>query len=187
MKTGAFKIAALYTLAGIVWITLSDQALLCMREHFNLNFVLFLSSIKGIGYVLITGLMLYHLISLYTKRLAESEEQYRSYFEDHPRPQWIINRRTMLFIAANNAAITQYGYSREEFLKMSALDIWPHDEAKESIMAFRELSIGLNDIGVRHHLKKDGTLINVNVAVQVLSKGHTDNVRVSAFMVPAEI
>lgn len=180
MRTGASKIACLYALAGILWITLSDRILFVMQSHFNLGFVLFLSSIKGICYVLITGIMLYKLISLYTKRLAESEEQYRSYFEAHPQPQWIINRRTMLFVAANNAAINLYGYTREEFLKMSALDIAPQGDAKESILIFRELKPGLNDIGLRRHFKKDGTQVHQKITIQVLEKGHTENVMVTA-------
>jgi PAS domain S-box-containing protein len=183
MKTGAFKIAVLYTLAGILWITLSDRILVAMQKHVDLDFVLFLGSVKGICYVLITGVMLYQLIKLYTKRLAESEEQYRSYFEEHPTPQWIINRRTMLFVAANNAATIYYGYSREEFLKMSALDIRPQEDTKESIMLFRELKTGINDIGIRRHLKKDGALINVKITAQVLSKGHTQNVLVNAIKI----
>jgi PAS domain S-box-containing protein len=184
MRTGATKIATLYTLAGILWITLSDRILLAMQKHFDLNFVLFLSSIKGICYVLITGVMLYQLIRLYTKRLAESEEQYRSYFEEHPTPHWIINRRTMLFVAANNSAVSHYGYSREEFLKMSALDIRPKEDIKESIMVFRELKTGFNAIGIKRHLKKDGTIINVNVTAQVLSARHTENVMISASIIP---
>lgn len=178
MKAGAFKIAALYTLAGILWITLSDRILLAMQKHFDLDFVLFLSSIKGICYVLITGVMLYQLIRLYTRRLADSEEQYRSYFEEHPAPRWIINRKTMLFVAVNNAAITNYGYSREEFLKMSALDIRPQEDVKESILMFRELKAGLNDFGLNRHVKKDGTLIHVNVSAQVLTSGYAENVMV---------
>jgi len=184
MKAGALKIAAIYTLAGILWIALSDRVLLAMQKHFDLGVVLFLSSVKGICYVLITGLMLYELIRLYTKRLAASEEQFRSYFEDHPNPQWIVNRRTMLFIAVNNAAISVYGFSREEFLAMSALDIRPKEDVKDTIMVFRSLKPGLNDIGVWRHMKKDGTLINVNVTAQALAKGHTENVRVGAVIVP---
>ena len=182
MKTGALKIAALYTLAGILWITLSDRILLAMQKHFDLDFVLFLSSIKGICYVIITGLMLFQLIRLYTKRLAESEEQYRSYFEEHPVPQWIINRKTMLFVAANDAATAHYGYTREEFLKMSALDIRPREDINEAILAFRQLKAGLNDMGLHRHLKKDGTLINVKVTAQVLAKGHKNNVTVRALL-----
>lgn len=185
MKTGAFKIAALYTLAGILWITLSDRILLTMEKYFDLGFVFFLSSIKGICYVLITGLMLHQLIKIYTRRLADSEEQYRSYFEEYPAPRWIIDRKTMLFVAVNDAATTHYGYSREEFLKMSVLDIWPPEDIKESLLAFRGLRSGLNEIGVRRDLKKDGTSINVNITAQILLKG-SENVMFNAVVLPDE-
>lgn len=180
MRTGAFKIAVIYTLAGILWITLSDRILLTMQKHFNLEFILFLSSIKGICYVLITGVMLHQLIRLYTRRLADSEAQYRSYFEEYPHPQWVVNRRTMLFVAVNHAAIINYGYSKEEFLKMSALDIRPPQDVKDSILLFRELKAGLNEIGICYHLKKDGTVINVKISAQVLTTGYAENVMVCA-------
>ena len=181
MRAGALKIAALYTLAGILWITLSDRILVVMQKHFDLGFVLFLSSIKGICYVLITGIMLYQLIRMYTRRLADSEEQYRSYFEEYPAPRWVVNRKTMLIVAVNNAAINYYGYSREEFLKMSALDIKPQEDIKECILLFRNLKAGLNDIGESRHLKKDGTLMNVNVSAQVLAGGYAENVMMCVY------
>ena len=179
MRTGAFKIAALYTVAGILWITLSDRLLLAMQNQFDLQVVVLASSLKGIGYVLFTGIMLYKLIQLYTRRLANSEEQYRSYFEEHPTPHWIVNRRTMLFVAVNHSAIKHYDYSKEALLKMSALDFTPGEDINEWIILFRQLKAGLNNIGIRRQLKRDGTFVNISLMVQVLAEGHTENVMVS--------
>jgi PAS domain S-box-containing protein len=176
MRLGALKIAILYVVAGILWITLSDNLLLAMQKHFDLRVVLFISSIKGVGYVLLTGLLLYKLIGLHTQRLAASELRYRSYFDDNPSPMWIIDFRTMAFIAVNEAAIAYYGYKREEFMQMSVFDICPPDDRNTIYTALRELKPGMNDSGNWRHLKKDGTVIDVHITAHLLKQGKSGNV-----------
>ncbi|MFD0793010.1 PAS domain S-box protein [Mucilaginibacter litoreus] len=168
MRLGPLKIAGLYIIAGILWITLSDKLLQVLQTRFDLSTVLFIGSIKGIVYVLLTGILLYYLIRLHTSRLTESEERYRSYFEDYPYPMWIIDLRTMAFLAVNEAAIAQYGYSRDEFLHMNVLDICPPADVNAVYTAFRELKPGINNNVSWHHRQKDGTVVNVNVTSHLI-------------------
>jgi two-component system, cell cycle sensor histidine kinase and response regulator CckA len=99
----------------------------------------------------------------------ESEKQYRVLFETIPQPMWVYDRRTLAFLAVNDAAIRHYGYSREEFLGMTILDI----HAKQGVSTKlrnglkkarsnppREFPEGANAI----HRKKDGTLITVEAS-----------------------
>jgi PAS domain S-box-containing protein len=60
-----------------------------------------------------------------TLRLAESEAAFRSLFERNPIPMWIYDEETLAFLSVNDAAIEDYGWSREEFLRMTILDIRP--------------------------------------------------------------
>jgi diguanylate cyclase (GGDEF)-like protein/PAS domain S-box-containing protein len=46
-----------------------------------------------------------------------------------PRPSWIYNSRSLRFLAVNDAAVEQYGWSREEMLGMTILDIRPAADA----------------------------------------------------------
>lgn len=50
------------------------------------------------------------------------------FFEVSPLPMWIFNTETLAFVAVNEAAIQRYGWSREEFLTKSILDIRPESE-----------------------------------------------------------
>ena len=43
-------------------------------------------------------------------------------------PMWILDADTFRFLDVNTAAVRHYGYSREEFLLMTATDIRPDDE-----------------------------------------------------------
>jgi PAS domain S-box-containing protein len=65
-----------------------------------------------------------------TTELTENERRYRLVFEANPLPMWIWEVSTRHFLAVNDAAITRFGYSREEFLAMTARDVRPTEELK---------------------------------------------------------
>lgn len=185
MRSGAFKIAALYTIIGLLWITLSDRLLDWISGTMDIPFVLFISSIKGFVYVIVTGIILYRLINNYNSRLATSEKQYRTYFEENPAPMWIYNRRTLNYTAANNAAIAKYGYTREEFLNMTILDIRPKSDMAKVHATVKALTGTYNDSGIWTHRKKDGTLMQVHVTSHIITGGKEDHIMVMATEVPA--
>jgi len=56
-------------------------------------------------------------------RLARSEEGFRYRFRNLPLPVWTYSSKTLKFLDVNDAAIAEYGYTREEFLSMSAIDM----------------------------------------------------------------
>ncbi|KAA9345652.1 hybrid sensor histidine kinase/response regulator [Adhaeribacter soli] len=57
--------------------------------------------------------------------LLESEQRYRKLFLNSPMPMWVFDNITLRFIDVNEAALNKYGYSRQEFLHMTLLDIIP--------------------------------------------------------------
>jgi PAS domain S-box-containing protein len=59
--------------------------------------------------------------------MLESEQRYAALFEAAPLPMWVFDDKDdqHLFLAVNDAALKEYGYSREEFLQMSAFDVHP--------------------------------------------------------------
>lgn len=61
--------------------------------------------------------------------LLQSEQSFLLLFEDHPVPMWVFDVETLGFLAVNNAAIAQYGFSREEFLHMDLWGVRPPEEA----------------------------------------------------------
>jgi two-component system cell cycle sensor histidine kinase/response regulator CckA len=67
-----------------------------------------------------------------------SDDGFRALFGSNPQPMWVFDTSTLEFIEVNDAAISHYGYSREEFLAMTMLDIRPEDERE----AFRVLAAG---------------------------------------------
>src|SRR5213083_1078761 len=56
-------------------------------------------------------------------RIDPQAGRYRMLFESSPLPMWVLDDESLRFLAVNDAALGLYGYSREEFLGMSAADL----------------------------------------------------------------
>ena len=76
---------------------------------------------------------------------------------------WVYDLKTLAFLAVNEAAVLQYGYSRNEFLRMTIKDIRPQQEVSALQKNLSRGSGGFENSGVWRHRKKDGTLIFVEV------------------------
>ncbi|HYM06100.1 MAG TPA: response regulator [Terriglobales bacterium] len=98
------------------------------------------------------------------QELRRSEEQYRLLFEKNPHPMWVFDQETLAFLGVNEAAIQLYGYSREEFLKMSIKDIRPSEDiAGLDDLVGEEVSAGITNAGVWRHRKKNGEIIYAEI------------------------
>jgi PAS domain S-box-containing protein len=92
--------------------------------------------------------------------LRESEERYRHLFDANPHPMWVYDVDTLRFRAVNEAAVTRYGYSRDEFLRMTALDLLPRrDDGDEAAGQFTDVSPST----IGQHQWKDGTIRDVQI------------------------
>jgi PAS domain S-box-containing protein len=100
----------------------------------------------------------------------EIEDNYKLLFYTNPMPMWIYDRETLKFINVNDAAIKHYGYSKEEFLRMTIIDIRP-EEDKERLksLLFKLDNKSVLNQGIWRHKKKNGELINVKITSQILN------------------
>ena len=83
-------------------------------------------------------------------------------FDEHPSPMWIYDIDSLQFMSVNQAAVDQYGYSREEFLSMTIEEIRPG----EDVDRLREYLGMLNSRStptVWRHRRKNGELFDVEV------------------------
>lgn len=91
------------------------------------------------------------------------EIEYRDVFMGHPAPLWIFDLQNLRIVAVNDAAIVQYGYSREEFLQMTIKDLRPETGAaglEGYLLSARPMHA---NAGIWKHRKKDGSLADVEV------------------------
>lgn len=97
------------------------------------------------------------------QRLRESEERYRLLFESNPLPMWVYDVETLRFLAVNDAAISHYGYTRDEFLAMTTIEIRPPEEIPAHYAFLATHSEKYQPSGVWRHRKRDGTLVDMEI------------------------
>src|SRR5579859_2300455 len=104
------------------------------------------------------------------KKLPAGEEPtggwarlFQSWFDHSSRPMMAFDRGTFAILAVNEAAVQHYGYSREEFLKMTIKDIRPSAEVPHLLEAIGARDHGLSGALTGRHQKKDGTVFDVEV------------------------
>jgi PAS domain S-box-containing protein len=76
---------------------------------------------------------------------------------------WVFDLDTLAFLDVNQAAVAKYGYSRDEFLRMTLKDIRQPEDVPVFLERTRVPVYGSQEPGLWRHLKKDGTLIDVEI------------------------
>jgi two-component system sensor histidine kinase UhpB len=98
------------------------------------------------------------------RQLKESESRYNIMFQLSPQPMWLMDPETLRFVSVNAAAVKDYGYTEEEFLSMTILDIRPKEEAGRLIKYIKDRTIKNGPLAGRfQHLKKSGETIIVDI------------------------
>lgn len=97
------------------------------------------------------------------EELRQSEGQYRLLFDSNPFPMWVYCRGSLSFLAVNDEAIHHYGYSRDEFLRMTMKDIHVEEEIPRLLNTENEIAGAFRHTGTWKQRKKNGALIDVDV------------------------
>ena len=115
----------------------------------------------------------YQQLSQEADGLRRAEKRHRLMFAANPYPMWIYDRESLRFLEVNEAAVRAYGYSRDEFLAMTVLQIRPPEEASALLHVVANRKDGLNERGVWRHQRKDGGLL----FVEIIAFGFEENGR----------
>ena len=109
--------------------------------------------------------------------------RYQQLFESSPLPLWVYDLETLRFLDVNEVACAKYGYSREEFLRMTILDIRPPEDTGAVKASVRYTPTTTFNSGVWRHRLKNGELISVEVTShEMLFMG-----RLTRFVCPIDV
>jgi PAS domain S-box-containing protein len=94
------------------------------------------------------------------EKVKESEYLYKNLFNKSPLPICVCTE-TLQFTEVNEAAVQLYGYSRKEFLTMTAFDIVSHEEKNDMQHALKNATHTNRPPVLRKHIKKNNEAIFV--------------------------
>ena len=102
--------------------------------------------------------------------LERSEKQYSDLFYLSPQPMWLFDTETFGFVQVNKAAVVLYGYTEEEFLNITLMDIKLEEDIPKAIVDLRtdNTQIWVNKNLTRHR-KKNGEIIEVEISSTPIS------------------
>lgn len=103
------------------------------------------------------------------RALHESEQRYRDLFDLNPSPMWVYDRNTFAFVAVNECAARQYGYTKAEFSRMTLVDLWPEDDVRRNLENLRRRDPASVLTHQARHRRKDGAVIDVELLASPLA------------------
>jgi PAS domain S-box-containing protein len=89
-------------------------------------------------------------------------------FSESSMATWVFDRKTLAFLAVNEAAINAYGYSREEFLTMTILDIRPKEDVRAVLGAALGPHPANGALESWRHRRKDGSVVDIVLSARPL-------------------
>src|SRR5882724_2232587 len=102
--------------------------------------------------------------------------EYELMFRQSPLPMWLYDLDAFRFIDMNQAALKEFGYTRDELLALTLFDIRPASEAPrltailESLRGQPAVPV-LDSMGIWVYLTKDGRLIDLEVRASTMDVG----------------
>jgi PAS domain S-box-containing protein len=102
--------------------------------------------------------------SLQENQILNNEVFYRNLFDKNPNPMWVYDINTLNFLMVNEAAIFEYGYSKDEFLSMTLKDIRPPEDISILLKNINDSKSTIQDSGTFRHKKKNGEIILVKIS-----------------------
>jgi PAS domain S-box-containing protein len=114
-------------------------------------------------FVLLVAAVLYSRIGKRRRSRKTGTGDYNRLFDELPIPMYIYDHQTFRFLAVNDAAIEQYGYTREEFLSLKVTDIRPPEEIPAFLKFHEALPQNRLDAGRWLHRNKEGRRFEVQV------------------------
>ena len=101
-------------------------------------------------------------------RIRASENQYRLLFESNPTPIFTYEQTSLAFVSVNEAALRHYGYSREEFLRLTLRDLALPEDLPAFLDKLSKLAPGAGNSGVWRHHTKAGKLTEMEITSHLM-------------------
>lgn len=163
MRLRIFRIPLIFLLFGSLWAISSDPVITMLARHHAFHIQDSIRGFNDIVFVLLSTILIYGQVRKEQRQLKQSEEQYRTLFFANPNPMWIYHIESRKFIEVNQAAINKYGYSRNEFLSMTIMDIRPAKDIGRLEDAIKIGETTMSDGFIWEHITSTGEHLLVSI------------------------
>lgn len=158
-----------YLVVGSLWILLSDGLVEAVSR--DAEWLVQAQRYKGMVYIAVTTLGLvalvhwgYRRVLAMQDRMARSDLRVRDLFDHHPQPMWVYDLQTFRFLRINNAALVADGWSRDEFLALTAKDIRPPEDVASFVAAVGLHAAGAGSPGIFRHRTRQGRILMARIS-----------------------
>jgi PAS domain S-box-containing protein len=97
------------------------------------------------------------------RELERIEAGCRHFFSDSPCLMFVFEVRTLRMLDVNEALLVHYGYSREEFMRMSVCDLHVAEEMPMVLQTIQNKALGSTSSGPWWHRAKNGAEFRVEI------------------------
>lgn len=164
-----FKIVVFYLVIGLAVLLICSSFLDFYRPMLlnrpESEYHLF----KELFFLTTGALIIYFSVRFYKKNNETTHLNYQKLFKGCPLPMYIMAKDGFGILAVNEAMVKLYGYSEEEFVKMTTLDIRPDSEIERIKEFLADCDGSLTESGTWLHRKKNGEIFYVQVTFHTLA------------------
>ncbi len=101
--------------------------------------------------------------------LSEDNQALVAFMTQHPAPMWVYDLESCRFLEVDPAAMNHYGYSRDEFLQMTLLDICPAEDRPRLVSHMGQPRSRYQFSSGWRHCLKNGEVHEVEICSQLVS------------------
>jgi PAS domain S-box-containing protein len=99
---------------------------------------------------------------------VQEDAPFRLLFDANPLPTWLYDSESLRFLDVNDAAVSRYGYTRDEFLQKLVTDLHVPEDAERLIPDLRRAGPGLRRWTNLRHRTRDARILDVEIAAHTL-------------------
>lgn len=165
----ALRIALSYALLSGLYIVLSDWLAWQVARR-DSEILTQWQSIKGLAFVVASGAIIFLLVLHYVRsrdriqwQLEEARRSFEMLFQRNPIPVVVYDTAELGILAVNQAAVDEYGYTEEEFLRLKLPTLCPAEDLERVLSHVARIKPHPY-AGHWRQIRKDGSEFYVEIA-----------------------
>lgn len=164
MRRKTAFITLMYIALGALWLNLGSRGITHLDEQTPGRDMRFLYDYKNLIFLVISGLILFLLIEMYRRSISAVENSYKQLFEGSIAMIYVFDRSNFRLLEVNERMVENYGYTRQELLTMSVMDLRPEEEQPKLENYLNTIHIEGRATEVWHHKRKNGEVFHVLIS-----------------------